>query len=67
MKMAICKFPGCEKVLVGKEKHLCKSCKDKIKDKAKKTGKYSLSALAVIIAFIIKSKTDSKNDSISKD
>lgn len=47
--MAYCKYPGCGKILIGKDKHLCKSCKDKIKSGAIKTAKGTAMALAVII------------------
>lgn len=48
--MAYCKYPSCGKILVGKEKHLCKSCKDKIKNGAMKVVNGTVAVATVIIA-----------------
>ena len=45
--MAKCKYPNCGKELVGNEKYLCKSCKDKIKSKAKKTSGVAVAVLVI--------------------
>jgi hypothetical protein len=37
--MAHCRFPGCKKTLVGREKLICKSCKDKLMSKGIEGGK----------------------------
>jgi len=65
MMMAKCKYPGCKKILIGKEKHFCTSCVDKIKSGAwtgvKWTGK-ALAALVVLVptalAVLAKMKSD---------
>ena len=54
--MKTCKFPKCNKQLVGKEKIMCKSCKDKLKDGAKKTGTIVVSLALAAAAIVIKSK-----------
>lgn len=62
--MATCQFPGCGKVLVGREKFFCTSCKDKIKSGAwttvKWTGKALLALLAIVPAALLYLK--GKND-----
>ena len=50
--MANCKYPKCNKILIGKEKVICTSCKDKIKSGAgavlKVTGATVLGLLTVV-------------------
>ena len=49
------KYPNCNKQLVGREKFMCKSCSDKIKDGAKTSGAVVsglvLAAVAVLLNF----------------
>jgi len=58
--MKTCKFPNCNKQLVGKEKFMCKSCTDKIKDGAKKTGLIISGAALTIVAVVVKFKNGDK-------
>jgi len=46
-KMAKCKYPGCNKELIGDDKRFCKSCKDKMKDNGKK-GAVLMAALLMV-------------------
>ena len=55
--MKTCKFPKCNKQLVGKEKIMCKSCRDKIKDGAKKTVAVVGSLAIAVVAIVAKSKS----------
>lgn len=50
--MAKCKFPGCEKELIGKEKYICKSCKDRIGSGIKSVGKVTLAVGVTIVSVI---------------
>jgi len=61
--VATCKFPGCDKTLVGKEKHFCKSCKDKVKDKTLRAGKGVLGAVILIGGTILTLKSATKSNS----
>lgn len=47
--MKKCKMPNCGKQLVGKEKYLCQSCKDKIKDNGTKTAKVAAGLIVSVI------------------
>lgn len=49
--MAICKYPGCTKQLVGKEKLLCKSCADKSRERLKKAGE-GLGVVSFLLALL---------------
>ena len=62
--MKTCKYPKCNKQLVGNEKLICKSCSDKIKDGAKKTAVFAGSAGGLVItaiAFVAHIKKDDKS------
>jgi hypothetical protein len=59
--MKTCKYPKCNKQLVGKEKFMCKSCSDKIKDGAKKAGAVVGGLALTAAAIVIKSKSDDNN------
>lgn len=60
--MKACKYPGCHKQLIGKEKHLCQSCKDKIKDNAIKTGKVTLGVALMLLSVASGVNSISKKD-----
>lgn len=45
-----CKNPKCGKTLVGKEKILCKSCKDQFKEGALQVGKGALGIAISVVA-----------------
>jgi len=55
--MKTCKYPKCNKQLVGKEKFICKSCSDKIKDGAKKAGAVVGGLAITAVAIAAKSKS----------
>ena len=59
--MKTCKYPKCNKQLVGKEKFMCKSCSDKIKDGAKTAGAVVGGLVLTAAALVIKSKSDDNN------
>jgi len=50
--MSTCQFPKCGKILVGREKLFCTSCKDKIKSGAWTAAKWTGKALIALLAFV---------------
>jgi hypothetical protein len=50
--MANCLYPNCGKAMVGSEKLLCKSCRDKIKRGAWRTVKWTGTALLALLTII---------------
>ena len=59
--MKTCKYPKCNKQLVGREKFICKSCSDKIKDGAKKAGAVVGGIVITAVTIVINSKSDDNN------
>lgn len=52
--MATCKYPKCNKELIGKEKFICTSCLDKIKEgRAMKAAKFTGGALIVLTLKVV--------------
>ena len=59
--MKKCKYPKCNKKLVGNEKYICQSCKDKVKSGGKKVGTGALFVGGLILTAVLRAKSENSD------